>query len=41
MSLEDDPPPGKIPTIIWAGLAVVVVVLFVVLVRVLNPPGIG
>ena len=41
MSLEEDPPPGKIPTIVWAGLAVVVIFLFVVILRVINPPGVG
>lgn len=41
MSLQDDPPPGKIPTIIWVGLAIVVVIIFVVITRVMNPPGIG
>jgi hypothetical protein len=37
-----EPPPRKpIPTLIWVMLAVVVVLGFVVLLRLFNPPGIG
>lgn len=44
MSSQDDeptPPRAQVPALVWAGLAVIVVFLFLVVLRMLNPPSMG
>lgn len=44
MSSQDDepnPPPAQVPALVWAGLAVIVVFMFLVVLRMLNPPSMG
>ncbi|MES2343493.1 MAG: hypothetical protein V4597_17630 [Pseudomonadota bacterium] len=44
MSSPDDeptPPRAQVPALVWAGLAVIAVFLFLVVLRMLNPPTMG